>query len=59
LGSVVALAVVVWQAADDQSLGSAGRAGAADDSPVPLTFFGPLPAGLAGAGLREAAAHRG
>jgi poly-gamma-glutamate capsule biosynthesis protein CapA/YwtB (metallophosphatase superfamily) len=51
IGSVVALGFVLWQAAEDEELGAADPAGAADDSSNrALTYFGPLPASLADAG---------
>ncbi|MGH2609992.1 MAG: hypothetical protein ACRDHF_13010, partial [Tepidiformaceae bacterium] len=56
IGSAVALGVVLIRAADDASVGTADPAGAADDATRALTYSGPLPAGLAGAGLRAATA---
>ena len=52
VGSVVALGLVLWRAADDDTLGAADPAGAADDSNAPaLSYFGELPTSLAGVPL--------
>lgn len=52
IGSAVALGVVLWEVAQDEGLGTADPAGAADDGASgAMTYFGPLPPRLATAGL--------